>query len=380
MNQTHGTTRPQSEQTDAPATGSGKWSSTTTVQELALFLRSIRTAVIVTHAKPDGDAMGSALAIARTLRAVRVQASLVLVGPVPRWCQDLCDDPARPIPVHELAPGTPCTSKDRSPWDGPTPDTVVVVDTGSWGQLAEIRPWLEPLAPRACLIDHHLHGDPAVAPRRLINTRAASCTEVLAPLCAAILGVQSPSRLPSEVAEPLYMGLATDTGWFRYSSVTPDTLRLAADLIEAGTDHTRLYRLIEQQDAAPRWRLLGRALESLELHDHARLALMTLTRKDFADTGADRNDTAGFADMLLTVATVELAAVLTEQDTPAAAPPVTKFSFRSKPGPSAIDVNALAGHLGGGGHARAAGARLEAPLLEAKARLLEALSASESRG
>src|SRR2546425_1066862 len=82
---------------------------------------------------------------------------------------------------------------DHRPWSGPAPGAVVIVDTGSWGQLAEVRPWLGPLRERACVIDHHLHGDAEVASRRLIQTSAASCTEALAPLCAAIAGVRSPS-------------------------------------------------------------------------------------------------------------------------------------------------------------------------------------------
>ena len=190
----------------------------------------------------------------------------------------------------------------------------------------------------------------------------------------AIAGVDSPAKLPRNVAEPLYLGIATDTGWFRHSSVTPATLRLTADLLQAGVDHTRLFRVIEQQDQASRWRLLGRALRSLELHDNGRIALLSLTLEDFRDSGADRNDTSGFADMLLTVASVQLSVVFTEQESAPGREALTKLSLRSKPGPDAIDVNALASRLGGGGHARAAGAKINAPIDQARAIFLKAIA------
>ena len=362
----------------APATGA-EWKTNTSIPELALWLRSVRTAIVVTHAKPDGDAIGSAMAVARSLRAMNVNAQLMLVGPLPRWGGLILSEPGMPVPSRVLAPGTPCKPADGSEWDHPSPDAILVVDTGSWSQLAELRSWLAPLAGRACVIDHHLRGDGDTAARRLVDCRAASCTQVLAPLCTAILGLQSPTRLPREIAESLYLGLATDTGWFRYSNVTPDTLRLAADLCEAGADHTRLYRLIEQQDLPGRWKLLGRALNTLELHHNGRAATMELRRDDFAQTGADRNDTSGFADMILTIQSVDVAAVLTEEDAGPGNTPLTKISFRSKPGAGAIDVNELAGKLGGGGHARAAGGKLQATLPDAKARLLEALSRLQYR-
>ncbi|HMN40725.1 MAG TPA: DHH family phosphoesterase [Phycisphaerales bacterium] len=346
------------------------WATNSDTPALAAALRAARSVVIVTHAKPDGDALGSSLALARALARAGVGAELWLVGPIPRWIGEF----AGRIPIRELKAGSPLAFLDGKP--ATDPDLVAVVDTGSWTQLSELRPFLEPRADRTILVDHHLHGDAAVATRRLIDSRCASCTEVLAPLCVALAGVANTAALPLDVAEPLYLGLATDTGWLRYSSVTPHTLRLAADLIQCGVDHTRLYMLIEQQQPAGRWHLLGRALRTLELHstrgkDDA--AIMSLTLADFAQTGADPNDTSGFADMLLTVASVQVSAVLNESPVNPGEPPLTKFSLRSKPGPNAVDVNQVCKKLDGGGHARAAGAKARLPIPAAKAALLEAL-------
>jgi phosphoesterase RecJ-like protein len=354
----------------SPPSVASSWTSNITNAALASALRTAKSVVVTTHAKPDGDALGSALALGRALAKAGVKPEIWLVGPVPRWC----DEFGCAIPIRELKPGTPMVFLDGKP--ASDPDLVAVVDTGSWTQLSELKPFLEPRADRTVVVDHHLQGDAAVGTRRLIDSKSASCTQVLAPLCVALIGVASAAALPLEIAEPLYLGLATDTGWLRYSSVTPATLRLAADLIECGVDHTRLYMLIEQQQAVGRWHLLGRALRTLELSstrgkDDA--ATMSLTLADFAQTGADPNDTSGFADMLLTVASVQVAAVMIESAVNPGEPPLTKYSLRSKPGPHAVDVNQVCQKLGGGGHARAAGAKARLALPAAKAALLEAL-------
>jgi phosphoesterase RecJ-like protein len=159
-------------------------------------------------------------------------------------------------------------------------------------------------------------------------------------------------------------------------------MRLAADLLEAGVDHTRLYAMIEQRDGAPRWKLLGRSLSSLELHDGGRIAIMKLRSADFDDCGADRNDTSGFADMVLSIETVRVSVILTEGELPAGSrdAPVTKVSMRSKPGPHAVDVNNATNALGGGGHARAAGAKMDGVSLEtARERVLAVLASHPER-
>jgi phosphoesterase RecJ-like protein len=370
-------TRPAAASSHSPTTSGSfpaneGWSTNATLDQIGKALRAAGSVVVTTHAKPDGDAAGSTLALARSLGHAGIPSHIWAVGPLPRWMAELCP----PTGVREFAPGRPMQPTDGRPAAPIDPDLCMIVDTGSWAQLAELRPWLEKRADRTIILDHHLHGDAAVATRRYVDPTCASATQALAMLCVDLCGVASAAKLPLNVAEPLYLGLATDTGWFRYSSVTPATLRLAADLIEAGVDHTRLYGFIEQQDVASRWQLLGRALSTLELHsvrapDDA--ATMSLTLADFDSTGADRNDTSGFADMLLTVASVQVAAVLTENPVNPGEPPLTKYSLRSKPGPSAVDVNKVCQRLGGGGHARAAGAKTRLDLTAAKHALLEAL-------
>lgn len=350
------------------------WSSTTTVDAIVQRLLASKSVVILTHSKPDGDAAGSAAAIARTLERVGAATQTWFVGPLPAWLPSIVPTD-RMVEFAPSVPFTPRVAPGQQPGPGPAqlPDAVVIVDTGSWSQLAEVRPWLEPIIDRAIVIDHHLHGDPGTARDRLIVPKAAATTEALAPICCAMLGVTNASELPTDVATPLYLGIGTDTKWLRLPNVTPATLRLTAELAEAGVDHTGLYELIEQRDTPGRWKLLGRALSSLDLVGGGSIAVMTLSLQDFSDAGADQTDTGGFADMVLAIAGVRVSVVLSEAPSQGT---LTKMSFRSKPGPGAVDVNALARRFGGGGHRLAAGAKIDQPVTEAKRILLQQLGSA----
>lgn len=337
---------------------------------MARWLADKRAVVAITHAKPDGDAIGSTIAIVRALNiaaggsdagfgGVASRAEAWYAGPLPPWTSGVKGSTR----VKEIGGNGRAGSLE--------PDAIVICDTGSWAQLGPYRAWLEPSADRTILIDHHLRGDADVSPRRYIDGKAASACELVAELCREVLGLDSCAELPPEVAEPLYLGTATDTGWFRHSNVRPATMRLAADLLETGIDHERLFEIVEQRDRPARMRLLARALSSLEFHHDDRAAVMTLTRSDFDKCGGSPGDTGGFADVVRSVEPVRVVAMLTEQTDDGAR--ITKLSLRSKGGPGMIDVNAVAAELGGGGHAQAAGAKLSMPIDEAKARVIELL-------
>ncbi|MCW5775297.1 MAG: DHH family phosphoesterase [Phycisphaeraceae bacterium] len=339
------------------------WTANTDAAGAARWLADKAFVVVTTHTKPDGDAVGSTIALARALRSRGVRVEVWYLGALPLWLSEVVGD----TPVRSI-------ERDGLPADA-DPDGIVLLDTGSWSQLDGLREWLAARAERTLVIDHHLQGNGDIASLRLLDTGAAAACQPVAQVCCDLLALPSASRLPAELATPLYLGLATDTGWFRYSNVRPPVMRLAADLIEAGADHVELFRIVEQQDEPGRFRLLAAALSSLEFHSNDRIALMSLKMEDFHRTKADATDSGGFADKVLAVRTVVVAGVLTEvSDGTQGKPPLTKISLRSKDGHGAIDVNEIARSLGGGGHARAAGARVSAPLGDARSRLLDALT------
>ena len=337
------------------------YSTTSSLAEIAAFLKHSSGVIgIATHMKPDGDAIGSTLAVARALRRIGKQAHLMYMGGPPRWIED-------------FAPRSERHTFEEDGLPDPEPALWLILDTGSWSQLEQLTSALSGRSASVAIVDHHLQGDPEIADRRFIAKAAAAAAEPASELCRILLGLESTAELPVEIAEPLFLGLATDTGWFRHSNTRPDTLRLAADLIGAGANHSRIYSMVEQSDTVGRLRLIAKALGSLELFDNDRVALMSLTHADFEQAGASQGDTGGLADMALVIHTVRVSAVLTEQHVKAGAPPLTKISMRSKEGPSAIDVNQVCNRLGGGGHARASGARMTLTLDQTRSRVLEAL-------
>ena len=346
---------------------SSGYATTTTVEAIAARLRAAKRVLVLTHSKPDGDAIGSTVALVRALEQRGTRAMVVYVGPVPRWGPMVIGS------THAKTVEGPTAGEVASEFE--EADLIVIMDTGAWSQVDELRAMLTGKSAKIIVVDHHLSGSPDLADERLVESSAAAAAELSARICCALLGV-APSALPIVIAEPLYLGLATDTGWFHFSNTKPTTLRLAADLVDAGVDFPRLFEMIEQQDRPARLRLLGRALESMELHKANTIALMTLTRADFEHCHGDSEDTGGFANYALAVAGMQVAGVLVEAAGREGKGPLSKLSLRSKPGTNAVDVAAVCQKLGGGGHARAAGAKLAMSMAEAKIKVHEALGIS----
>lgn len=342
---------------------SSTWTTNTNTNDLAQWLSEGDSIAVLTHARPDGDAIGSTTAITRALNkaAGTKRARIYYTGGMPRWSEDILGD-------------TPHTHIDKaSDLSEFNPDRILVVDTGSWSQLDALGEAIKSKADITAIVDHHLSGNAEIAERRILATTAAAACEPVAELCQYILKLDKPSDLPESIARPLYLGLATDTGWFKYSNVKPSTLRLAACLLEAGIDHAALHVLIELNEAPARLRVVAKALSSLELIDRDRVAVMTLTTEDIHAAHAGPSDTGGLSNYALSIGTVRVAATITQVET-ADPEPAAKISMRSKPGPHMIDVNEVAKKLGGGGHANAAGARLACSVEEAKAKLIKALT------
>lgn len=356
------------------------YTTNATLAQLADTLRPARKVVILTHVKPDGDAAGSTLALARALNqpgpwTSPTRATPWYFGPTPPWLADVALD----TPYTTFGPQDDPADPAKNKLNAAEPDAIVILDTGSWAQLEQVREWLSPRHDRVLLVDHHVQGDPQIARLRHIDTAAAAVCQPVAELCRLLLAKDSLTALPAPVAEALYLGLATDTGWFRHSNVSRAVMHTAGELLAAGADHVRLYQTTEQRETPSRLRLLSRALATLELHDAARIATLTLTRRDMQETHAQPGESGGFVDYGQTIPTVLVTALLTEASPEeygqTGSGPITKISLRSKAGPHAVDVNAIAKHLGGGGHIRAAGARLAASLEETKSRLVELISA-----
>jgi len=338
------------------------WSTNASLEAIADRIKRSRSLVCFTHSKPDGDAIGSTLALARAAERIGIQASVVYLAPFPPRFLPLLGETNV---IHE---NESCWSRSEL-LDA---DAIAILDTGSWNQVETAKAYIERRTSMAVLVDHHAHGNGDIASNRFINTAAASCCEIVAELCRIMLGVASCRDLPAEVAEPLYLGVATDTGWFRYSNTTPATLRLAADLIDAGAHHVTLFQMSEQNDQPSRLRLVTRALANMKLLADNRVALIPLSKKDIEETGAQPDDTGGLSDLPNSVSSVRVVATLVEVNSS-----LVKLSLRSKPpreGESLVDVNKIAQTFNGGGHVHASGAKLKMSLAEAVAAVTKALT------
>ncbi len=344
------------------ATESAVYESTVSPRELAGWVREAGRLLVICHTRPDGDAVGSSLAIARAATMSGVQVQLAYAGELPPWMDEILGDANW---VH-LDAGDP-----------PAPfDKCLVCDTGAWSQLEPYKPWIAGKADRVAVLDHHRSGSPDVADVRVIDSDAAAACEMAAEVCTLLLGIESASDLPVDIAEPLMLGLGTDTGWFRHPSVTPHVLRLAADLVQAGAEHPRLVKMTMLSDPIQRLKLMSKALGSLSLHEEQGVAVVKVHAQDITSIGASVGMTSGFADPALAVKSVNVAIVLVELPPEGDGKQRVKISMRSKVG--GPDVAKLAGAFGGGGHIRAAGARSELSLDETEKKLLELIAESES--
>lgn len=326
--------------------------STSTAAELAARITSAPSLLVLTHAKPDGDAMGTVLALVRAARFKGVRAHGLLIGPVDPNVLAL----ARPDEVSLLATGAvPAEAA-----------LVAVVDTGSWSQVEPLGAWLRERRDRVIGIDHHARGDD-VAPSRIVDSSAASATQVVVEVIDA-LGV--PLEAGGEgysIAEALFTGLATDTGWFQFSSADERVFHLAGRLLAAGADKQRLIALLEQNERPARLAATAAALASIRWLAGGRVVLMDLSLADIARAQALPEDLGGIVNAPMSVGSVVMSILATEVEGE-----ITKVSFRSKPrqcGAPWFDVNQLAARFGGGGHVQAAGARIKAPHAEAVARI-----------
>ncbi|MHC4996255.1 MAG: DHH family phosphoesterase [Planctomycetota bacterium] len=336
-----------------------------TLDELATTLRDASSVVVTTHSKPDGDAMGSAAALAFALSDLGKRAECWFVGPVLESLAFVAEGLTVRV-IDATQPDHPIPPSDGSP----EPDAVVVVDTGAWPQLGPLRGWLEPRRDKTIGLDHHLRGDD-VAHKRIVDTSAAAACEIVADLIDA-LGV----GFTHAIAQALYLGIASDTGWFRFSSTSDRTLELAARLKRVGVDHAALHARTEQRERVEKLALMRRALESITYHADGRAAVMRLTGEDFAQAGAGPEDVERIIDLPQVVSRIETVVLMTPAPGPGgdlSGAAGTKLSLRSKPVEDFVNVSDLAQPFGGGGHAHAAGARTPDDMATAYEKLVAAL-------
>ena len=314
-------------------------------REAAALLLSRRRPVLVTHDRPDGDGLGCLLAMRAILADIGRPATAVLYEPCPRRYAFLEGVDALQVvsgPEDPVLAGA---------------DGILILDTCTWSQLHPVEAWLRGVGVPKIALDHHTTRD-AVADRYLVDPSAAAASLLVYEWARA-----AGWNMPAAARQALFVGIATDTGWFRFSNTTARALAVAAELVAAGVDPSVLYERLYLTEPVAQLRLRAAALGSLDLYDGDSVAVMTLSTEALAAAGATQSDTEDLVNLPMSAAAVEVAVLLTELGQG-----IIKTSFRSK---GAVDVAKLAQGLGGGGHSRAAGARIAGSLAEVKSTILD---------
>lgn len=302
----------------------------------AQFLRERDGFLLLTHRRPDGDAVGCAVALCRALRKLG-KTAWVLPNP------------------DATALFDPYWGDTLSPADF-RPDTVVSTDVASEGLFPSNAEGYKGKVD-LCL-DHH-PSNTGFARYNCVEADKAACGELIYRVVTQWFPVDA------AIALPLYLAVSTDTGCFVYSNTTPHTHRVAAALMETGIDYAGVNKRHFRTKSYVRLRLESRMVETMDLHDGGKTAIAAISLRDMADFGATEEDVEDIAAVVGQLAGVHTAVTIRELK-----PGECKLSVRTA---ADLDASKVCALLGGGGHAAAAGCSVMGSVEEAKAAILNAI-------
>jgi len=320
-------------------------------QRFAEVVHSASKIVLTIHHRPDGDCIGSALAMRQILLQLDKEVRILSPHQTPPTFAFL--DPHGYITALEEM-----TEEDTRYLQ--SADLLCVLDTSSWQQLGDMATPFRESSAKKIILDHHVKGDDIGAEQFIDST--AEATGALVVQAADALGIP----ITLDIAEPAFVALATDTGWFRFSNTTSATFRTAGRLIDIGVQPDAIYREIHEQESLGRIRLIGRALSKTEPHLEGQFLLTWILIEDFKAAGARASDSEDIINMLLQVRDSRMAVLFSELKDG-----TFKASFRSR---CEVDCSILAARFGGGGHKKAAGASLALPFEQTKQALIDAVT------
>lgn len=305
------------------------------------FVRRNGRFLISSHVNPDGDGIGAAMALKWALLKLGKEAEIVIDSPAPATF-DYFEN------YHWVQ--TPENAASLGKFS-----TVITADVPSLERLGRAADMIAEGA-KLLVIDHHITGEIFGNINYIDEGAAASCEMILTFIKALGLALDAP------VAEYLYTGIVIDTGRFRFSNTTPNVLRAGAELVAAGADPAKVCERIFFNNNYETTMALGRMIDSIRLHHGGRTAIASFPLSVIQGAEWKKVDTEGFVNHPLAIQGVEVAVLFKEPK-----PGVTRASLRAK---HDMDVNEIAHVFGGGGHAKASGCTINAPLAEAQEILL----------
>ena len=298
-------------------------------------VRQSSNIVLISHIRPDCDALGSELAMAEILKTLGKRVRIVNGQATPPTLAFL-------DPQHQIK----AINVDIQPGELDDVDLFMILDTSARVQLGGMMPVLDATSAKKVVLDHHVSNDELGA--EAFKDTTSEATGCLVMEAARRLEV----ALTPEIATPLFAAIATDTGWFRFNSVKERTYLLAAELVRAGASPSDIFGNLYEEETAGRVRLRGVALSRIEVELDGRFAHMHLLNADYGKTGALPSDTEDLINEALKIEGTQFAVIMIEQPTGG-----FKISFRSR---CEVSCNDVASKFGGGGHKAAAGAFVKA--------------------
>ena len=301
------------------------------IKECARLLSEKDDILILTHAHPDGDTLGSGFALCRALLKLGKFCSVVNEAEIPAKYSYLFDD----IAITNFKP-----------------QFVVAVDVATPNLLGA----LEGKYHIDLCIDHHITNT-EYADYLLLEDVPAACQTMY--YVIKELGAEIDKRM----AESLYTGLSTDTGCFRYASTTAQTYRVAADLIELGADNGMINRLMFETKTKTYAKLERLALDSMSFFDDDRIAVITVTQDMYNQTGSNEQETEALAPLTRQIEGVEIGVIIKEKPDGTCKASIRTFEK--------VNAAELAKMFSGGGHPQAAACRFDCGVMEARSRIVE---------
>lgn len=324
-----------------------------TVNETAALLKDSDDILLVTHSRPDGDTLGSAIALETALRMLGKNTYTVCDDDIPERLSFILNyrtGNSENNNSNSLRPE--CLPENFLPKFIATVDVAAIDLIGAFGKKIENQINLK--------IDHHASGD-SFAENELIFNKTSACGEIVFDLIKA-LGISG-----NNIAGALYTAISSDSGSFKYSSVTPQTHLRAAELLSYGIDHSKITDMLYNSKTKKELAASGLAIRNMRYYYGDILALTTVSLSEMEELGLDKNDIDGINNMPLSVKGIKIGIVV-KQDIE---PKTYKISVRTNEEYAANDICSF---FGGGGHLRAAGARLHASDIEkAVKRILRAV-------
>jgi bifunctional oligoribonuclease and PAP phosphatase NrnA len=314
-------------------------------RDIAHLLMAGRRVALITHVNPDGDGLGSEVALWHLLRERGLHPIIANPTPTPDRFDFL-------VPTEADASGRAVKEIERA-------DVIMVVDISDLSRLGDLGPAVRARGVPVICIDHHVSQGSLPAGPRLVAPEATATAELVFDLAGALEW-----ELPVESARALYVGLLTDTGGFRFSNTTARALRVAGALLERGLDPETIYEQVYASAPEGRIRLLAEVLRTLVVERDIGLAWVTVPPDALERHDATPDDLEGIVEYPRSIAGVRLALLFRQ-----IANGRIKVSLRSM---GAVNVADLAHRFGGGGHARAAGASFEGTMAAVQTTVLAA--------